>query len=134
MARTAQDITDAELSVLQVLWEQGTATVRELTERLYRDTSLSLTGTVQKLLERLEGKKCVKRNRTTWPHQFSALLKRDELIARQLQTTANKLCEGEIHPLLTCLVKTNGLSPSERASLRSLLDKLDEEQDPPAAP
>jgi len=125
MARTPQDITDAELNVLQVLWDQGTATVRELTEKLYRECTLSLTATVQKLLERLEGKKCVKRDRKTWPHQFSAILKRDELIARQLQTTANKLCEGELNPLLTCLVKAKGLSAEDRQSLRGLLDQLD---------
>jgi BlaI family penicillinase repressor len=127
MARTPQDITDAELAVLQVLWEQGTATVRELTERLYKECTLSLTATVQKLLERLEGKKCVKRDRKTWPHQFAPVLKREELITRQLQTTANKLCEGELHPLLTCLVKAKGLSADDRESLRGLLDRLDEE-------
>lgn len=127
MARTPQDITDAELNVLQVLWDQGTATVRELTEKLYRECTLSLTATVQKLLERLEGKKCVKRDRKTWPHQFSAVLKREELIARQLQTTANKLCEGELNPLLTCLVKAKGLSAEDRQSLRGLLDQLDED-------
>ncbi len=127
MARTPQDITDAELNVLQVLWDQGTATVRELTEKLYRECTLSLTATVQKLLERLEGKKCVKRDRKTWPHQFSAVLKREELIARQLQTTANKLCEGELNPLLTCLVKAKGLSAEDRQSLRGLLDQLDQD-------
>ncbi len=125
MARTPQDITDAELSVLQALWELGTATVRELVEKLYVDSTLSLNATVQKLLERLEGKKCVKRNRKVWPHQFSATLEREELIARQLQTTADKLCEGEIHPLLTCLVKARGLSEEDRKSLRGLLDELD---------
>lgn len=125
MARTPQDITDAELSVLQALWELGTATVRELVEKLYVDSTLSLNATVQKLLERLEGKKCVKRNRKFWPHQFSATLEREELIARQLQTTADKLCEGEIHPLLTCLVKARGLSEEDRKSLRGLLDELD---------
>jgi predicted transcriptional regulator len=128
MARTPQDITDAELSVLQVLWDQGTATVRELTERLYKECTLSLTATVQKLLERLEGKKCVKRDRNTWPHSFTAVLRKDELIARQLQTTANKLCEGDLHPLLTCLVKTRGLSAEDRKSLRGLLDELDKQK------
>lgn len=128
MARTPQDITDAELSVLQALWELGTATVRELVEKLYVESTLSLNATVQKLLERLEGKKCVKRDRKVWPHQFSATLKREELIARQLQTTADKLCEGEIHPLLTCLVKARGLSEEDRKSLRGLLDDLDRAQ------
>ena len=128
MARTPQDVTDAELSILQVLWEQPTATVRELTERLYPEGTLSLTATVQKLLERLETKKCVKRNRKTWPHQFSAAIQRDALIAQRLQTTADKLCDGEIHPLLTSLVKARGLSVEDRESLRGLLDELDREK------
>lgn len=128
MARTPQDVTDAELSVLQVLWELRTATVRELTERLYPEGTSALNATVQKLLERLEAKKCVKRNRKTWPHQFSAVVQREALIARQLQSTADKLCEGEIQPLLTCLVKARGLSSEERQSLRGLLDELDQGQ------
>ena len=35
MARTAQDVTDAELAVLQVLWDEGPATIRRLTDVLY---------------------------------------------------------------------------------------------------
>jgi predicted transcriptional regulator len=54
MARTPNDITDAELGVLQVLWDLGSATVREIVERLYPESTLSLHATVQKLLERLE--------------------------------------------------------------------------------
>ncbi len=128
MARTPQDVTDAELSVLQALWELQTATVRELTERLYPEGTSALNATVQKLLERLEAKKCVKRNRKTWPHQFSASIEREVLIARQLQTTADKLCEGAIHPLLTSLVKAHGLTPEDRRSLRGLLDELDQKK------
>ncbi len=128
MSRTPQDVTDAELAVLQVLWELQTATVRELTERLYPAGTSALNATVQKLLERLEAKKCVKRNRKTWPHQFSAAVAREVLIARQLQTTADKLCQGEIHPLLTTLVKAHGLSAKDRKSLRGLLDDLDREK------
>jgi len=35
MARTPQDVTDAELAVLQVLWDQGPCTRRLLTDQLY---------------------------------------------------------------------------------------------------
>ena len=127
MARTPQSIPDAELSILKVLWEVPTATVPELTQRIYGQETLATKATVQKLLGRLEVKHCVKRNRKTWPHQFSASVERDVLIARQLQTTAAKLCHGEMHPLLTSLVKTSELTAEDRKSLRGLLDELDRE-------
>jgi len=125
MAELPHDVTDAELSILQVLWEQPTATVRGLVTRLYPKTTLSLIATVQKLLERLEAKHCVNRNREAWPHQFSAAIRREELILKRLQTTADKLCQGEFHPLLTSLVKARGLTAEDRQSLRGLLDDLD---------
>lgn len=125
MARTPQDITDAELAVLNLLWERGRATVRELTDTLYPGGTGAHYATVQKLLERLEIKKFVKRDRKPWPHQFESRVNREELIGRRLQATADKLCEGSLAPLLTHLVKVR-LSPEERGSLRGLLDQLDQ--------
>ena len=125
MARTPHDITDAELAVMQVLWDLKTTTVREIVERLYAESTASLNATVQKLLDRLEAKKFVNRNRKVWPYEFSAAVERDVVIMRQLQTTADRLCEGEIQPLLTSLVKARRLSAEERKSLRGLLDELD---------
>ncbi len=126
MARTPQDITDAELAVLNLLWEQSPCTVRYLTDTIYPGGSGAHYATVQKLLERLENKKFVKRNRKPWPHQFESRINREELIGRRLQATADKLCEGSLAPLLTHLVKVQ-LNPDERSSLRGLLDQLDQE-------
>ena len=130
MARTPQDITDAELAVLQVLWDRGRETIRELTNSLYPAGTGVHYATVQKLLERLEAKKFVKRDRAAWPHQFEPLIGRDDLISRRLQLTADKLCEGALAPLLTNLVKATQLSAEERQSLRALLDDLDREPKP----
>jgi predicted transcriptional regulator len=127
MPRPAQDVTDAELAIMQVLWDRGRTSVRELTETLYDEYSSSQHATVQKLLERLEAKDCVRRNRETWPHQFEAAIDRGNLIDRRLQQTADKLCDGSIQPLLTHLVKGARLSAADRRSLRSLLDELDKE-------
>ena len=126
MARTPRDVTDAELSVIQVLWDEGAATVRHLADTLYPGGTNSQYATVQKLLERLEGKEYVRRNRQAWPHVFEAIVDRDELIGRRLQSTANELCEGSIEPLLTHLVRSKQLSADERKSLRGLLDELDQ--------
>ncbi|MBS0264983.1 MAG: BlaI/MecI/CopY family transcriptional regulator [Planctomycetes bacterium] len=132
MARTPQDITDAELAVLQVLWDRGRETIRELTNSLYPSGTGVHYATVQKLLERLEAKKFVKRDRGAWPHQFEPLIGRDDLITRRLQLTADKLCDGALAPLLTSLVKATQLSSEERQSLRALLDELDREPKQPS--
>lgn len=127
MARTPQDVTEAELSILQQMWDQGAMTVRQLTDELYPGGGSSEYATVQKLLERLGSKDYVVRNRDAWPHVFEAAVGRDELIGRRLQTTADQLCDGSLQPLLTTLVKSERLSAQDRKSLRGLLDELDKE-------
>ncbi len=125
MARKPRDVTEAELAIMQLLWDKSARTVREIAETLYGDFGPSQNATVQKLLDRLEHKECVLRERSTWPHTFVAILQRSDLITRQLQETADKLCDGSLTPLLTHLVKTKTLSKDERKSLRNLLDELD---------
>src|SRR6266849_6265789 len=52
MARTPQDVTDTELSILQALWDRQPATIRQLTDRLYPGGGAAHYATVQKLLDR----------------------------------------------------------------------------------
>ena len=53
MARTPLDVTETELSVLEVLWERGPSTVRQITDLLYPGGGASKSATVQKLLRSL---------------------------------------------------------------------------------
>jgi len=126
MAKPPQDVTDAELAVLQALWSQGPATIRQLTEAIYPDGGPAYYATVQKLLERLEGKDCIRRERTAGAHVFSAILAPEDLIGRRLRAMAEKLCGGSLTPLLTHLVKAERLTAKQRQELRTLIDELDQ--------
>ena len=119
------DVTDAELAVLHVLWDHGPATIRRLTDELYPEGSEVHYATVQKLLERLEDKGHVARDRSTHAHRFSAVTDRDALVGRRLRAVAEKLCGGLMAPLLTHLVRAETLTPRERQELRTLIDELD---------
>src|SRR5262245_64603041 len=92
MARTPQDVTDTELGVLSALWDAGPATIRRITDRLYPDGGVAQYATVQKLLERLEAKGYVRRDRSQSVHVFAATVGRDDLLGRRLQTLAEQLC------------------------------------------
>jgi BlaI family penicillinase repressor len=127
MATDQQDVTDAELAVLQTLWAKGSATIRELTDILYPRGTNAHYATVQKLLGRLESKKCVKRDRSFWPHVYQATVDREELMSRRLRVMAEKLRYGSLAPLLTHLVRTKRLNAEEQQALRELLSELDQE-------
>lgn len=126
MPREAQDVTEAELAVLQLLWDRGRASTRQLADVLYPGGGQAQYATVQKQLERLEIKGFVHRDRSLFVHVFSPAVSRDELIGRRLKQVADKLCGGSLAPILSHLVRAKGLTDAERRKLRELIDAPDE--------
>jgi predicted transcriptional regulator len=125
MRKAAREITDTELSLLTELWQRPSATVPELTEALYGNNQPALLATVRKLLDRMEAKGCVSRDRARWPHHYSAAVKREELAGNRLQAAADELFDGDLAPLLTYLVRSERLTAKDRENLRKVLDELD---------
>lgn len=115
-------LTDAEFAVLEPLWQFGPQTIRQLTARLYPGESVSDYATVQKLLDRLEAKRCVQRDRTALAHVFRPTLAREALIGDQLQDIADRLCQGSLTPVLNQLVERMTLSSGQREELRKMLE------------
>jgi BlaI family penicillinase repressor len=132
MGRPAQDITESELSVLRILWDRGAATIRQLTDILYPTGVAAQYATIQKLLDRMEAKGYVQRDRTMFVHVFAAVLDRDELIGRRLRSLAETLCDGSLTPLLTHLARARDLSEDDRQALRAIFDDAEPGADLPA--
>ncbi len=129
MAGRPRDVTDAELDVLRALWDVGPATIRALTDRLYPSGGTSEYATVQKLLERLEGKRLVARRAEGRQNVFRATVQREELVARRLRDTADDLCDGSLTPLITQLVSAGRLSREELRELRRVVDRVSRRTD-----
>lgn len=127
MPERPKNVTEAELAVLKQLWSEGPSTIRQLTDLLYPEGGVAQYGTVQKLLERLEGKSCVLRTQRDRVNVYSPAVERAELIARRLRQTADQLCDGSLTPLLTHLVGSRQLSEEELAALRELVLRLEQE-------
>src|ERR1700694_2624770 len=109
MSRTLPNVTDAEWSVLQLLWNKGSESVRGLTGVLYPKGGPSEYATVHKLLERLEGKGYVLRQRSGGVYVFRAAVDRDAVLGQQLETLVDKMCGGSLQPLLTSLIRAKHL-------------------------
>jgi predicted transcriptional regulator len=126
MPREPQDVTEAELALLQNLWEAGRASIRQLTDVIYPGGGAAQYATIQKQLERLEGKGFVRRDRSLFVHVFTPAVDRDELIGRRLRAVADKLCGGSLVPILSHLAKAKGLTEQQRRALREIAEQPDE--------
>ncbi len=117
-------ITDGELSILQVLWDHGEATSREITAAVHEEVTDPKMASVQKLIERLEGKGCVRRDRSERAHRFRPLVSRGQFLQSRLQALADRLCDGAIVPLVTTLLQSERIPKKQREQLRRLVDDL----------
>lgn len=122
MRDALRQVTDAEFSVLQFLWQAESATKREITDALYPAGTDSDVATVQKLLQRLENKGYVTRDRGGMAHIFSPVFPKHEFIGLQLEAMARRLSSGSLAPLVMHLVEGQRLTQRERKKLRALLD------------
>jgi BlaI family penicillinase repressor len=122
VATSPSDVTEMELAILEVLWDQGPASVRQVAERVYPGRGPSAHPTVQKLLARLEAKKYVSRDKSGEAHRFAAAVDRGKLISARLRALAEGLCGGSMSSLLTHLVRTESLNPADRQALHKLFE------------
>lgn len=123
MVRPQRDVTEAELALLRHLWETENASVRDLAEACYGETDATTRATVKKLLDRLETKRIVKRNKRAAVHLYRAAVSRDELLGKRLKSLASELCDGSRMPLLVRLISEKPLKEEECQALRELLDR-----------
>ena len=119
---SAPHLANAELAVMDVLWDSGRATARQVREQLYPDQK-NQHGTVQRLLQRLEDKGFVERDDDLPVHLFTPTLSREAYASSQLESLAQRLTGGSLAPIMTQLVEQKRLSPSEIDRLRHILDE-----------
>ena len=122
MAPKSVDVTETELAILDVLWDRGTTTIRDITDQLYEEGTAGEYATVQKLLDRLAKKGYVRRDRNSFAHVFSATVERNELIGQGLEKLATQLCDGSFTPLLMHLADATRLPKKERAALMKMIE------------
>lgn len=116
-------ITDTELDLLKVLWSDQPLTARTIASRLYGEENATAIGTVQKLIQRLEEKELVLRDRREQVHRFSTRVTREMVAGMQLQELAEKLSDGSLSPFIMHLVQAEQVSKKEKQALRRLLDE-----------
>jgi predicted transcriptional regulator len=112
--------TDAELSILRVLWSQGPSTVRQVAEALGRATGYT---TALKLLQIMTEKGLVRRDESARTHVYEAAFTEDQTQRRLVSDLLNRAFGGSAAKLVLQALASNRTSPEELAEIKRFLDK-----------
>lgn len=118
------NLTEAEWSVLDVLWSGGRFSLGEVVEALRPVTAWS-RNTVHTYLTRMEAKELVSIDRTTEPHGYAAAVSREDCARKERNTLLNRVYGGAVGDLITAFLKESSITPQERKRLRKLLDDME---------
>ena len=122
--RTIPRPTDAELSILRVLWERGACTVREVHDAL---SSTQATGytTVLKLMQIMTEKGLVVRDESERAHVYQASHSEQRMQRHIVADLVERAFGGSSVKLVMQALSGRKASSAELIEIRELLDTLE---------
>ena len=126
MWETEAKITDAELTVMEVLWQGGDLTLAQVKEGVTARKGWS-GDTVKTLLRRLLEKGAVGQEKRGVYH-YHPLVSREALGDYKARALIEKLYDGRARDLVAALVERRQLDRPDVAELRDLFDRMWEER------
>jgi len=119
-------LTNREMDVMAVLWDQGSATVGEVRDRLSEDLAYT---TILTVLRSLEAKGHVRHEKEGKAFRYFPLVAAEEAGDRTLRRLLDKVYLGSREMLVTRLLSDKAVSQDELRRIRRMLDERLEEAD-----
>ena len=116
-------LSDAEWTVLEILWQGDTFTLGEITAALKHINAWS-SKTVYTYLTRMEAKGLVAINRSE-NAPYSAAVAREDCVKNERHELLNRAYKGAAGDLIAAFLKESRISAEEKERLRSLLDDME---------
>ena len=124
--------TDGQLAILNVLWELGPATVRQVHEGLPSEVRRGYTTTL-KLMQIMAEKGLVERDESSRSHVYTAVSAEREMKDRLVGDLVEKAFGGSGAQLAMRALSNQPASADELAAIRRLLDRIEGQAEPAGA-
>jgi len=115
--------TESELEILQIIWERGLATVREVHEELAKSKDVGYTTTL-KLMQIMHEKGLVKRDESMRTHVYQAAVNKEKTQKHLLTKMIDTLFGGSSTQLVLQALGEQKATPEELEQIQTLLNNL----------
>jgi BlaI family transcriptional regulator, penicillinase repressor len=116
--------TEKELEILQIVWEKGAVSVKDVHESLGGDATNGYT-TILKLMQIMHEKGLVTRQKSGKLHVYQAVPSLERTRQQLLDKMINTVFQGSASQLVMSALGSNKSSPEEIQEIREYLKKLE---------
>ena len=121
---TKKKPTDAELEILQILWQNGPSTVRFVNDKLNENREIGYTTTLKFMQIMLE-KGMVERDEENRTHIYKAAIKEGDTQKILLDKLLNTAFGGSASKLVMQALGSHKASKEELEEIKQLIDKIE---------
>lgn len=125
MAETAknrpQELTRAELEIMQVLWAKGAVVVHDILDEM--DEPKPAYNTVSTIVRILEKKGFVSHKAYGKTHEYYPLIPKDDYARRYMDTVLNNFFGGSVSRLVSFFSENKAISLEETDAILDMLKK-----------
>lgn len=119
--------TESELEILQIIWEKGQCTVRDVHEELSKNKDAGYTTTL-KLMQIMHDKGLVKRDTSAKTHLYEAVITRKQAQSTALNKFINNVFKGSTADLVIQALGQHKASKDEIDAIKDYLKQFDSEK------
>lgn len=119
--------TESELEILQILWDAGPSSVRDVNNELNNRREVGYTTTL-KLMQIMNKKNIVVRNTDSRTHVYSANQTEEETKQNLLSTFLKNTFKGSATNLVVQALGSHEVSKEELVKIKELISKLEKGQ------
>lgn len=115
-------LSDGEWKLMDRLWEDGPATITQLTHALEGDTGWS-KHTIITMLSRLEAKGAVRHEEGARAKAYYPAVDRETAARAETESFLGKVYGGSLGLLVSAMVESRALTEEDLAELSAILEK-----------
>ncbi len=116
--------TDSELEILNILWEKGPSTVRDVHEVLERSKEAGYTTTL-KLMQIMHDKKLLVRDETARSHVYTANISQQKTQGQLVKKFIDNVFNGSASQLVMQALGSHKANKKELDEIRNLLAEME---------
>jgi BlaI family transcriptional regulator, penicillinase repressor len=122
--RTSETLTEAELRIMQVLWQRESGTVQQILDDLPAQPALAY-NTVLTTIRILERKGYIGHDKDGRAHIYRPTVQRDEASRSEIRHLVGRFFRNSHEDLVLNILEDRGIDPAELARLRRMLESSD---------